>query len=448
MLLDQLRDLGPRLEAAKGGADPLAARDELKRPRGNFLPRSGDADDAGRAPAAVRALERRAHDLDVAGAVEGIIAAPLRHLDDALLDGRRRVHRVQAVGGAQRPRDFELVRIDVDNNNPRGADLFRGLDHRQAHRPEAEDGHRRPKSDLGRVQHRAQTRRDAAAEEARLVQRHRRRDFGARDFGEDGVLAERRATHEVPNRSPVLERKPRRAVGHHARALRAADLRAQVRLGRRAEDARRRAALGRVARHDAVADFQRRNARPHRLDDGAGLVPEDARELSFCVLPGPRVDVRVAERVGDDFHADLAKVRRRDDDVDALQRRLWGEGHHGLARSRLRPSRDHRHQRRRQRRRLGRGDGSLPSRSLLKFVDGARPQSRCVEGDVVGDKSRDEKVRVVVPRLQAQPESLFLLGAHAFELCNRKLVYGADHKVVRTPDIDEEFKVKGPLGPH
>ena len=57
------------LEAAEGRALPGAPRDELKGPRRDLVPRRRDTDDAGHAPAAVRALQRRPHHIHVTRAV-------------------------------------------------------------------------------------------------------------------------------------------------------------------------------------------------------------------------------------------------------------------------------------------------------------------------------------------------------------------------------------------
>ena len=77
--LHQPRHRTSALPPSKRGTFPDASGDELERPRGDLLTSRGDADDAGFAPAAVRALERRAHHLRVAGAVEGVVHAPLGH---------------------------------------------------------------------------------------------------------------------------------------------------------------------------------------------------------------------------------------------------------------------------------------------------------------------------------------------------------------------------------
>ena len=88
--------------------------------------------------------------------------------------------------------------------------------------------------------------------------------------------------------------------------------------------------MRRLARHDGVAHFDRGDALAHGLDDGAGLVPEDAGKEALRVLPAERVDVRVAQRVAHDLYTDLAGFRRRDDDL-LLAQVVDAERHHGLA---------------------------------------------------------------------------------------------------------------------
>ena len=85
-----------------------------------------------------------------------------------------------------------------------------------------------------------------------------------------------------------------------------------------------------LAWHDGVAHFDRGDALAHGLDDGAGLVPEDAGEEALRVLPAERVDVGVAQRVAHNIDTDLAGFRRRDDDL-LLAQVVDAERHHGLA---------------------------------------------------------------------------------------------------------------------
>src|SRR5437762_50376 len=54
----------------------------LERPRLDLLPGAGDADDGRDAPAAVAALERLAHHVDVADAFEAVIRAPTGNFHD------------------------------------------------------------------------------------------------------------------------------------------------------------------------------------------------------------------------------------------------------------------------------------------------------------------------------------------------------------------------------
>lgn len=65
-------------------------------------------------------------------------------------------------------------------------------------------------------------------------------------------------------------------------------------------------ALWRVAGNHDVAHLDGGDVLPDRLDDGRGLVSEDAGKESLRIVSVQRVNVRVAERIGDDLDADLA----------------------------------------------------------------------------------------------------------------------------------------------
>src|SRR3954447_11396706 len=54
--IDNPRHIGPAACAAKRSAHPGPPSHQLEWPRGNLLPRAGDANDDGLAPAAMRAL--------------------------------------------------------------------------------------------------------------------------------------------------------------------------------------------------------------------------------------------------------------------------------------------------------------------------------------------------------------------------------------------------------
>src|SRR5690606_31319847 len=72
-LLHVARQLAAAAHAAERRTAPDAARDQLERTRGNLLARAGHADDDRLAPALVTALERSAHHLHVADALEGAV---------------------------------------------------------------------------------------------------------------------------------------------------------------------------------------------------------------------------------------------------------------------------------------------------------------------------------------------------------------------------------------
>src|SRR3546814_4605181 len=78
--IDDLGDVGATLRAAKCGAPPIAAGDELERARGDFLARFGNSDDDARTPAAMAGFERLAHYGRVAGARSEEHTSELQHL--------------------------------------------------------------------------------------------------------------------------------------------------------------------------------------------------------------------------------------------------------------------------------------------------------------------------------------------------------------------------------
>src|SRR5690606_5967427 len=213
------------------------------RPRADLLAGTGDADDHALAPAAVRTLQRRAHHLDVADALEAVVHAPAGHLDDHLLDRLVVVLRVDALGRAHLRRQRELGRVGVDRDDPASLRLLRALGHRQADRAEAEHRDAVALLRLRGVVLGADAGGDAAAGQAHVPRGRLRIDLGQRDLGDHRVLAEGRATHVVVYRLAVVA-EAGGAVGHHALALGRAHRDAQVGLARLAEQAF--AALGGV----------------------------------------------------------------------------------------------------------------------------------------------------------------------------------------------------------
>src|SRR5215212_2517379 len=72
----------PAPGAAEGATLPDPPRDELKRARGDLLPRPGHPDDYRDAPALVGALESLAHHIDVAYALEAVVGTAIGQVDE------------------------------------------------------------------------------------------------------------------------------------------------------------------------------------------------------------------------------------------------------------------------------------------------------------------------------------------------------------------------------
>ena len=177
-----------RLEPAKGRAGPAPPGHELERTRGDLDARGRDADDARLALALVAALKRCAHCLGQADALERVVEAAKAvadryvHVCQDLLDGRRVVARVDAIGCNKGLSHFDLLGDDVDGKDAAGA---RGLAAHDDGEPDGEpdgahakDGHGPVLLELHRVERGAVARCDAAPEQADLVERRRLVDLG------------------------------------------------------------------------------------------------------------------------------------------------------------------------------------------------------------------------------------------------------------------------------
>ena len=229
-------------------------------------------------------------------------------------------HWVEYVGGSELLGRLKLVLVDVDGEDARGAGHLGRLDHCEADRAQAKGCHRRASLDTGRVAHRADARRHAAAEHAHRGKVRSLVHLGDGYLGGDRVLAEGRAPHEVVIRHARLRvDEAASAVWHHALSLRGSDRRAQVCLRRRAEDAIRLLALRRVARNDVIARSHRGHALANRLDDAAGLMTQNGREEALGVTPFKGVQVGVADGVRHHLHSHLAWARRSDSHTAFLE---------------------------------------------------------------------------------------------------------------------------------
>src|SRR5690606_22859417 len=114
--------------------------------------------------------------------LETVIDTAIGQIDDDVLNGPVGILRVHAIGGTEHFGHFEFFRVDIDHDNARRPRQHGALNHAETDPAETEYRYRRTRRDLGGVQHRADARGDAAAEQAHLVERRSLVDFGDRDF--------------------------------------------------------------------------------------------------------------------------------------------------------------------------------------------------------------------------------------------------------------------------
>lgn len=202
----------------------------------DLLTSGRDTNDDALTPALVASLERGAHDGHVAGAVEGVVAAAVGHLDELVDDGLAALELggVDEVGGAELLGPLLLGGVDVDDDDLAGLVLEGALDDGEADTAGAEDGHVGPGLHVGCDGRGAVARRDAAAEQARPVHGGVGLHGHHRDVRYDGVLGEGGRSHEVQE-VLALALEPGAAIRHHTLTLRRPDLAAQIRLARLAE---------------------------------------------------------------------------------------------------------------------------------------------------------------------------------------------------------------------
>src|SRR5271155_2626488 len=185
---DDLRNVGAATGATEGGAAPYPAGYELERPRGNFLARAGNADDDALAPAAMAALQCRAHQADIADAFERIVGAAdligtaFGHIDEMGDKVAADFFRVDEMRHAEALAPGFFLRIEIDANDHVGADHAQSLDDVQPDAAETEHDAFCARLNLRGVGHRADAGGDAAADIADLVERSVIADFRHRDF--------------------------------------------------------------------------------------------------------------------------------------------------------------------------------------------------------------------------------------------------------------------------
>src|SRR5689334_864455 len=126
--IDDPRNVGAAAGTAKRGALPYPAGDKLERPGADFLAGASDPDDHGDAPAAVAALQRLAHHVDVADTLEGVVGTATGELhqmwDEIALD----VLRIDEVRHSEFSRERLAGRVEVDADDHVGTGHSRPLD--------------------------------------------------------------------------------------------------------------------------------------------------------------------------------------------------------------------------------------------------------------------------------------------------------------------------------
>src|SRR5690606_35691963 len=218
----------------------------------------GNADDEALAPALVRALQRLAHDLDVADALEAVVDTA-SHLHDGV-DDVFHFLRVDEVGHAELAAQGFALRIEVDADDAAGSRHARPLDDVQSDAAEAEHRHGGTILDLGLEDHRTNASSHATADVADLVEGSVLTHLGERDLRKYRVVREGGAAHVVQD-GLAVQREAAGAIGHQALALGGAHFLAQV--GARVQAVFAFPALGCVQGDDVVARLQRFDSGAH-----------------------------------------------------------------------------------------------------------------------------------------------------------------------------------------
>jgi hypothetical protein len=173
-----------------------------------------------RTPTTVRTFQRRAHHLDVAGAIKRVVNPPFGEIaGNVLLHGHVEFFAIDKIRRTQLLGHFELVRINVHRNDPTGTGQFGPLNDRQAlcdksirknivtraslfstthdretmtnrtyHRTNAKNRHGRARFYFTRIQNGAKAGRDATTKQAHLFENRLFGYLGARNFSQHGVF--------------------------------------------------------------------------------------------------------------------------------------------------------------------------------------------------------------------------------------------------------------------
>src|SRR5580698_9171438 len=211
--VDDFRHVGAAARATQRRALPDPAGHQLERSRGDFLAGFRHPDHHRHGPAAVTGFQRLPHHGGIAGAVEGVIGAAIGQRDQMLDNIAIHLLRIDKMGHSETAAPLFLGIVDIDADDFVGADHPRALDHIESDAAEAEHHHIGARRHLRRIDHRADTGRDTAADVAALVERRVLADFRDRDLRQHRKIRKRRAAHVVEDRLALVA-EARSAVGH------------------------------------------------------------------------------------------------------------------------------------------------------------------------------------------------------------------------------------------
>ena len=200
--------------------------------------------------------------------LEGKVDATARCL--AYLRHTVRIGRVERVRGAERARQRELLRAEVDGHQRRGLEAPGTEQGRESHAAEAQHGHRRAARQRRGVDDRADAGEHRAAEHGRLLKRQVFRNPHAGFARHHSVLGK-------GGHAEVMVQRPAALQPALAGQQRAGDVRRQARLAQGRPAARAGLAVaagGDEGGDDVVAGMQVGDARSHGLDDAGPLVAE------------------------------------------------------------------------------------------------------------------------------------------------------------------------------
>ena len=137
--------------------------------RADLLPSSSNTNDDALAPALMTRFQRRAHDVDIARAVESVIAPTVRHIDESALDILALLQvrgRIDEIRAPELTRPLFLRSVHINRDDLACSPRSRTLNHTQTHTSRAKDSNIRALLDSAftcRNGRRAVAGRDAAA---------------------------------------------------------------------------------------------------------------------------------------------------------------------------------------------------------------------------------------------------------------------------------------------